>query len=292
MIKRFLLIFFSWCFFSQSMAEEYFKPLEEKEFSAEWTKEYLVGKAFLKEQNYPFALYAFKKAEVLLTNRSHLIEIQYYILLTHFRAHQYEQVLDLSRKVSIDREDLPKEAYENLLVMLHNAALKLEQPKDAHYWLTRLKESSQEKSRVLELKTALSNQSIDQLSYIAHIDSKYSFLGPLSKQLEQGLKSPRVAKWLSILLPGAGYYYVGQKKSAVTSFLFNGLLLAASWQFFAARMYALGILTLTFESGWYFGGILGSMKAATVYNQYQFDQLETKISIEHPFMGEEMFYEN
>jgi len=67
----------------------------------------------------------------------------------------------------------------------------------------------------------------------------------------------KFAKWLGVLCPGAGYLYAGQPKTALTSFLVNGLLIAASTQLFVSHLYTLGVVVATFEAGWYVGGILG-----------------------------------
>ena len=70
-----------------------------------------------------------------------------------------------------------------------------------------------------------------------------------------------------MLLPGAGYYYVGQKKAALTAFVINSLFTAAAYQFFAKGYPAAGFITLSFEAGWYFGGINGAGLAAKEYNE-------------------------
>ncbi len=72
---------------------------------------------------------------------------------------------------------------------------------------------------------------------------------------------------MNAILPGAGYYYVGQKKTAVTSFLINALFIGTAWVFFQQKNVPAALITLSFETGWYFGGINGAGLAANEYNE-------------------------
>ena len=59
-------------------------------------------------------------------------------------------------------------------------------------------------------------------------------------------KSIQKARLLNAVLPGSGYYYVGQKQSALTSFLLNVLFSTAAYQFFDNGQYAAGIIMSSF----------------------------------------------
>ena len=45
----------------------------------------------------------------------------------------------------------------------------------------------------------------------------------IKKIYTENWKSPTKARWLNGILPGAGYSYIGQKQTALTSFLINAL---------------------------------------------------------------------
>lgn len=84
-------------------------------------------------------------------------------------------------------------------------------------------------------------------------------------------KSPLLAGTLNALLPGSGYLYLGQAQSAFTAFALNGLFIATAGYFIHEKNYPAAIITLSFESGWYFGGILGAKESAKLYNDRLFE---------------------
>src|SRR5262249_54042528 len=92
-------------------------------------------------------------------------------------------------------------------------------------------------------------------------------------------KSPQTARVLNGLLPGAGYYYIGQKKAAFTSFVINALFTAAAWQFFQRGYPAAGAITTGLELGWYLGVITGAGLGAQQYNDRLYEGVARKILI-------------
>jgi hypothetical protein len=86
-------------------------------------------------------------------------------------------------------------------------------------------------------------------------------------------KNPSLASGLNAVLPGLGYLYLGQKQSAFTALLLNGLTSGACYYFFKNNNFPAAILTLSFESGWYFGGIYGAKQEALFFNKRTFEDL-------------------
>jgi len=91
-------------------------------------------------------------------------------------------------------------------------------------------------------------------------------------------KSIRKAQMLNALLPGAGYWYVGMKQTAVTALLINTLFIAAATHFISNGNTAAGIITLSLEGGWYFGGISGAGLGAKEYNEQLYCSYADKIT--------------
>lgn len=110
-------------------------------------------------------------------------------------------------------------------------------------------------------------------NYFERIDSssKYYQTGLRFVQLAKegpklDLKNPKKAGYLSIV-PGLGYIYTGRKKTAVSSFLVNGLLFAGTYKAFENDNKALGTLLGSFSIGFYAGNIYGSYQTAKSSNQ-------------------------
>ena len=60
----------------------------------------------------------------------------------------------------------------------------------------------------------------------------------------------------------------------------NALFITAAYQFFHKGYTAAGIITTSFETGWYFGGIYGASCAAQEYNRYLYDEMGEKLMVQ------------
>ncbi|MBU1470001.1 MAG: membrane protein insertion efficiency factor YidD [candidate division Zixibacteria bacterium] len=78
-------------------------------------------------------------------------------------------------------------------------------------------------------------------------------------------KSPTFAGMLAAI-PGLGYLYDGYPKTALSSFIVNGLFFWGTYQAFDNRDYGLGALMGIFSFGWYSGNIYGSVISASRRN--------------------------
>lgn len=89
----------------------------------------------------------------------------------------------------------------------------------------------------------------------------------LIDQFQAHKKNPVLAASLNAALPGLGYLYLGQTQTAFTAFWLNGLFIGTAAYFFHQGNIPAALITLGFESGWYFGGILGAKENAHFYNE-------------------------
>jgi hypothetical protein len=80
-------------------------------------------------------------------------------------------------------------------------------------------------------------------------------------------RSPACAGLLSTLIPGAGYLYADRPGTAIASLLINGLFAWSSYDFFSHKLYGAGATSVLLGSGFYLGGIRGSLRAASKYNE-------------------------
>lgn len=101
---------------------------------------------------------------------------------------------------------------------------------------------------------------------------------------EKKRKSPTLAVALNATLPGLGYLYLGQTQTAFTSFWLNGLFIGATTYFFKQGNIPAALITLGFESGWYFGGLVGVRENTYFYNERIFENEA------HPKMRDHQLY--
>ncbi len=242
-----------------------------------WKREFFLAHKFFQQKDYYSALESFKRAKALYISedRQEQQVIDRGFIETYFILSDYRKVIETFCLSSLSQKNTAKDS--SLLVKVYKSYEKLGEHQKADELIQHILQVHSPSAQSLLLAQAFSR---DQWSYAEKWIEKNTLFQGLKEGLEQyrkAFKSKKTAKWLSILVPGAGYWYSGQPKSGLTSFFINSLLIAASMQCFIARFYALGILTATFEMGWYFGGIMGAMRAAQQHNDQLFLKLETKL---------------
>lgn len=90
-------------------------------------------------------------------------------------------------------------------------------------------------------------------------------------------KNPNTALFLSIL-PGMGYYYTGNKQTALSSFLVNGLLAYATTSNIKNENVGMALLTGIFNISFYISNMQGAYKSAKKYNLKQENLLKQKLN--------------
>lgn len=246
-----------------------FPPLDEHEKSQEWGREYLIGVAFAKRLDLYRAVTAFKRSEILTPDKDfhRKQEVEYYSILCYYLGNRYEEVLDAFEDSSLRIIDTKFPTYHDLLVILYESYLYTEDEEKSKKVLDVLQTQFPDTARQLRLSTALTKAQLSDISKKTYNKETNADVAFLIKDFNKDKKSIATAQGLNALLPGAGYLYVGQKQSALTAFLLNGLFIAAAVHFFTHGHTAAGLIVTSFESGWYFGGIYGAGEAAKLYNE-------------------------
>jgi len=121
----------------------------------------------------------------------------------------------------------------------------------------------------------------EQVKYLSQYAAAQEGINSLLSNYDALKKSPRTAAMLNAALPGAGYFYLGQKQTAITSLLINSLFIFTTAHFIKEKNIPAAILTASFEMGWYVGGIQGATKAADFYNQRLYEQCAHKQMVAH-----------
>ena len=111
----------------------------------------------------------------------------------------------------------------------------------------------------------------NEIDELEHLRDCQAATGDVLAAFNKYKKSPSIAGFLNATIPGLGYLYIGQKQSAFTAFCLNALFISSTGYFFYKGNVPAGIITLSFETGWYLGGILGAKEGATLYNERLFE---------------------
>lgn len=259
-----------------------FAALSPEERASDWAKEYIIAKAFAGELDLYRAVSTFKRAEILIDhNPDRKLEIQYDILLCYFLAKRYSDAVDAFEKSSLAHVDKTFPAYHDLLLVLYESYRELENSEKQARTLELIEKSFPDTHEELKVSLALRKGDLDTIHEFACGFQSPSYLDNLVDTYSSQKKSVAGAQWLNALMPGAGYLYIGQHKSAFTAFLLNGLFIAAATQFFLHKHVAAGVITAGFEAGWYFGGIYGAGEEAKYYNERLYERSASTVLNEY-----------
>lgn len=251
-----------------------FTPLTCQEEGEEWGKEYKIGKVFAADFDLYRAITAFKRALILMPEgrRERQMEVEYSITLAYYLGKKYVEVVHSVETGILASIDCAFPAFHDLLVMLYDSYSHLGRIAQRDHLLQLLENSHPESAEKFQLLSALQCADFPSLQLMG--DS-------IQEQLSYyclNAKSVRRAEFLNAVLPGAGYFYLGQKQSAVTAFLINSLFIGAAIAFFEMDNIPAGIITLSLEGGWYFGGIYGAGLAAKYYNERLYEGCVEKLA--------------
>ena len=249
-----------------------FAPLTLNEISEEWGKEYTIGVAFAKELDLYRAITAFKRASILVppgkTERQ--LEIQYNILLSYYLGKRYTNVIETFECGPLSRVDNSFAGYHDLLIILFDSYDKVGAPIKAEKIYQLIKTTYPDTAARVHEGHILLQGNIDELSALAKQMPSKEYLTAICD--------------CNAIIPGAGYLYVGQKQSAMTALLLNGAFITAAVLFFKNGNIPAGVITTSFEAGWYFGGIYGAGESAKLYNERLYEQITA------PFVERECLY--
>ncbi len=268
-----------------------FPPLSADERSQDWANELLIGDAFAREEDLYRAITAYKRA-LLLTPRELMerrLQIQYDIALCYYVGSKYQEVINTFESGDLIEAKPPFPAFNNLLIMLYDSYMRQHQCEKAEAVLQLIETCSPETARDLNLYTDVVEGDLAAVQDDISNHPSDEALSTYFCEYAQNAKSTSKAKMLNAILPGAGYYYVGQKNAALTSFLINTLFIAAAYQFFHHGYYAAGAITTSLETGWYFGGINGAGIAAKEYNEILYNNLQHRMLAENRLFPVLMF---
>jgi hypothetical protein len=259
-----------------------FPTLTQEELRQDWGKELKIAIRFARELDLYRAITSYKRALFLIPqdNTDRLLQIEYSIMLCYYLGQKYESAVDAFEDSHLSKVSTTFPAFRDLVIILYDSYREMEEDEKADAVFNLLEKGAPSSAKDLELYEAIEEADIPLIQCLAEEHPKglavENFLNCFCMQS----KSVRTAQTLNAVLPGAGYFYVGQKTSALTSFLINTSFIAAAWYFFDHGNYGAGVITTSLEFGWYVGGINGAGLAAKEWNQYVYRNNGKELLIE------------
>lgn len=246
-----------------------FPGLTRDEVRQDWGKELHVALTFAHEKDLYRAITSFKRALIFLPPQQweRKLQIEYSLLQCYYWGLKYQDALDVFDKSSLHTVTDAFPSFRDLLIMLFDCYMKTEQCEKAELIYKHLESIDPETAARLRLSEAFQEGDLQAINCLASSVADSCVVETFVDEVLLVSKSIQKARNLNALLPGAGYYYVGLKKAAVTSFLINSLFIGASYYFIANGNVPAGLITASLETGWYMGGINGAGLAAKEYNE-------------------------
>lgn len=259
-----------------------FEPLSQEELATDWGKEYQIAFVFAQDFDLYRAITSFKRAIILLNRPKYHrhAELNYFLVLCYYLGEKHVEVVYLG-ELGLGSYFQPTfKGYSDLLVMLYDSCQKLGQFEKAEQIISLLEKEDLQTTEKLLFFSQVEKADFLALSERAAQDPS-STLARLLYCYEKKKKSPCKAKVLNALLPGAGYLYLGQRSTAFTAFVVNALFIGATTHFFYHNNIPAGILFLSIEGGWYFGGINGAGLSAKCYNERLYESYFNKVCVKY-----------
>lgn len=250
-----------------------FNPLTPEERATEWGKEMYIARCFADELDLYRAISTYNRAEFLLplSEQPRYTQIEYDTIFCYFLAGRYQDAVNYFDKSGLAHVDKTFPAHSDLLLVLYECYGELKVGEKQERVLEMMEKSYPETAEKLRLSRAIREANLPQIEKFADGFVQDSYLTDMMNSYASKKKSIPKAQFLNALLPGAGYLYLGQKTSAFTAFMLNGLFIAATYHFFHRGQVPAGVITALFESGWYFGGIYGAGLEAKYYNERMYE---------------------
>jgi hypothetical protein len=257
-----------------------FPCLTPEELSTDWGKELQIALCFAADFDLYRAITGFKRALYLMPKECHQrrLEVEYDIALSYYLGKKYMETIRAVEGTELVCIDTTFPATHDLLLVLYDCRKKLGQTKEATYLLTLIEKLDHCEGEKLVLLSALEAADLATIDLLGHEDPSRDYMSHIVACYNKEKKSVKKAELLNAVLPGSGYWYVGQRQTAVTAFLVNALFIGAGATFLAHDNYAAGIITFSLESGWYFGGIYGGGLAAKYYNERLYNTFAERIA--------------
>lgn len=223
--------------------------------SEEVAHSYNIAQSFLFEKSLSPTLFGFKKALMQSTDQFDQAAASYGLIYTYFLAKKWAQLKNLYSSGILSHISQEAPYYKDALYMFFIAFNEEKVPLLLNEFKNFLKQDPLTKER-LDHYDAILSLKLDNTPYERTYQTFQSYQ-----------KSATLAGFLNLLLPGSGYAYLYQWKSALTAFLLLSFLIFAIYSACKNKHYALSFLLFSIFTGFYWGSLVGVAQSSMHYNQ-------------------------
>ena len=250
-----------------------FPSLSQAEKQTNWGAELEVAIYFGREMDLYRSITAFKRAKILLPKDNvRLKQIDYSLVLAYYLGGKYCEAIQIFEEGGCNA-DIHFQGLDTLLIVLYDCYTKTHQIEKASCILDIVNQVCPGQAERLQLGTAIELGSFIAIESIPKEPALSNSIDTFICAYDCAKKSPEKAQILNAVLPGAGYLYLGQQKTALTALLVNAIFILATYELFHHGYVAPALFTLSLESGWYLGGINGAGLGAKEYNEALYNTL-------------------
>lgn len=259
-----------------------FLPISKAENGKEWVKELYLGNQFALEFDLYRAITSYKRAYLLLPKREfdRRRQLQFLIAKCYYLGCKYCDVIETFENTELFDIDLSFPGYRELLIMLYDSYKLTGQCKKSEAVLQMIEIENPLNGSQFRLGEAIEQGNLSCLIPLSSGTSSEIAISEFNCCFAQNALSVQTAQTLNAVIPGAGYLYVGQKKTALTSFLINAAFIAATWHFIEENNWGAAGISGSLELGWYLGGINGAGLAAKEFNETFYNRMGRKVMIQ------------
>lgn len=181
----------------------------------EWGKEIYIATAFGREMDLYRAITSYKRAKFLVPkNNPRLFQIDYGIVECYYLGQKNQEAVEAFEASSLTNATSSSfPAFRELLLILYDAYGKVGQIEKAEQILMVIEKFDEGVATDLKLYQAFNEGNLVDIAALSCERPNNEACATFLSDFWANAKSVKKAQMLNAVLPGAGYYYVGQKKA-------------------------------------------------------------------------------
>lgn len=218
--------------------------------------EFVCAKTFFSQKMLDPTLASFKKAELLAINQEETSLASYGYLYTLFIAKKYSVIEALYKDGYLNKIDNKSPYFYDAALIFYRSLLEKKTP----FLLSQIRAIVSQNPQVAKKIALFEKITQGDITTEPSLEKEATLFNTYQK-------SPTIAFFLNLLIPGSGYAYLKQYQSSLTCVLLFTLLIFSVFNLFKTKQTALAIICATVFVGFYWGSLIGVQEAANFYNE-------------------------